>query len=77
MPLKLRSVSEYDNVLLQFTSARLITNYNNVPLQITIAWLLQFSTTVVTIYDDCYYNLRQIYYNSRQNKLYGSVRKAE
>ena len=60
MPLKLRSVSEYDNVLLQFTSARLITNYNNVSLQITIAWLLQFSTTVITIYDDCYYNLRQI-----------------
>ena len=59
-PLNLRSVSEHDNVLLQFTSAMLITNYNNVSLQMTIAWLLQFSTTVITIYDDCYYNLRQI-----------------
>ena len=59
-PLNLRRVSEYDNVLLQLTSARLITNYDNVSLQITIAWLLQFSTTVITIYDDCYYNLRQI-----------------
>ena len=59
-PLNLSSVSEHDNVLLQFTSAMLITNYNNVSLQMTIAWLLQFSTTVITIYDDCYYNLRQI-----------------
>ena len=59
-PLNLRSVLEHDNVLLQFTSAMLITNYNNVSLQMTIAWLLQFSTTVITIYDDCYYNLRQI-----------------
>ena len=48
--------------ILQFTTARLITIYDNVLLQFTIAWLLQFSTTVITIYDD-------YYYNSRQNKL--------
>ena len=52
-PLNLRSVSEHDNVLLQFTSAMLITNYNNVSLQMTIAWLLQFSK-------NCYYNLRRL-----------------
>ena len=46
-------------MLLQFTTARLITNYDNVLLQFTIAWLLQFSTTVITIYDR--------YYNSRHN----------
>ena len=48
--------------ILQFATARLITIYDNVLLQFTIAWLLQFSTTVITIYD--FY-----YYNSRQNKL--------
>ena len=61
-PLNLRSVSEHDNVLLQFTSAMLITNYNNVSLQMTIAWLLQFSTIqsiVISIYDR-YYNLRRL-----------------
>ena len=46
--------------------SRLITKYYNSRqlglLQFTIAWLLQFSTTVITIYDD-------YYYNSRQNKL--------
>ena len=57
--------SKYDNVLLQFTTARLIKNYENVLLQLTIAWLLQFSqlfqftTVAITIYDR--------YYNSRQN----------
>ena len=37
-----------------------ITNYDNLLLQFTIAWLLQFSTTVITIYDDCYYNLQRV-----------------
>ena len=55
--LTLRSISLYDSVLFQFTTARLITNYNNILLQITIAWLLQFSTTVITLYDR-YYNLQ-------------------
>ena len=48
-----KKIAKYDKVLLQFMTARLITNYNN----LTIAWLLQF-TTGITIYDDCYYNLR-------------------
>ena len=61
-PLALRNITKYDNVLLKFMTARLITNYDNVLLQFTIAWLLQFSTTVIIIYDD-------YYYNSRQNKL--------
>ena len=43
--------TNHDNVLLQFTTARLITIYDNVLLQFTIAWVLQFSTTVITIYD--------------------------
>ena len=42
-------------VILQFTTARLITIYDNVLLQFTISWLSQFSTTVITIYDR-YYN---------------------
>ena len=50
-----KKIAKYDKVLLQFMTARLITNYNN----LTIAWLLQF-TTGSTIYDDCYYNLRQV-----------------
>ena len=29
-PLILRSIAKYDNVLLQFTTARLITNYDNI-----------------------------------------------
>ena len=41
-------------VILQFTTARLITIYDNVLLQFTISWLSQFSTTVITIYDRCY-----------------------
>ena len=39
------------NVLLQFTTARLITIYDSVLLQFAIAWLLQLLTTVITIYD--------------------------
>ena len=42
-------------MLLQFTTARLITIYDNVLLQFTIAWLL-----LLVILDDCYYNLRQV-----------------
>ena len=57
-----------DWLLLQFTTARLITNYDDLLLQFTIDWLLQFSTTVITIYDG-HYNLRH-YYNSRKNSCY-------
>ena len=57
-----------DWLLLQFTTARLITNYDDLLLQCTMAWLLQFLTTVITIYDR-HYNLRH-YYNSRQNSCY-------
>ena len=59
-------ISKYDKALLQFTTASLVTNYNNPLLHLTIAWLLQFSTlllqltTGITIYDDCYYNLRHV-----------------
>ena len=57
-PLTSRTITKYDDVLLQFTTARFITNYDNELLQIMTAWLLQFSvTTVITIYDR-YYNLR-------------------
>ena len=35
------SITKYDKVLLQFMTASLTT----------IAWLLQFSTTVISIYD--------------------------
>ena len=51
-----------DWLLLQFMTARLITNYDDVSLQFTIAWLIQFSTTVIAIYNR--------YYNSRQNSCY-------
>ena len=51
-------ISKYDKALLQFI-ASLITNYNNLLLHLTIAWLLQFSTTVITI-NDRYYNLRRL-----------------
>ena len=60
---------------------RLIKNYDNESLQSTIAWLLQFSTTVITIYDRCYNSRRMLlqfttgitensrpYYNSRQTE---------
>ena len=48
-------------MLLQFTTARLITNYDIMLLQIATAWLLQFLTTIqITIYDYCYYNLRRV-----------------
>ena len=52
-PLTLSSITKYDNVSLQFTTARLITNCDNVLLQFTIAWLF-------TIVDKCYYNLRRV-----------------
>ena len=52
-------ISKYDKALLQFMTASLITNYNNLLLHLTIAWLLQFSTTVITI-NDRYYNLRRL-----------------
>ena len=56
-----RLITKYDKVFLQFkTASRLITIYDNVLLQFVIAWLLQFSKTVITIYDDSYYNLRQV-----------------
>ena len=57
--LTLRCITKYDNMLLKFKTARLITNYDNMLLQFKIAWFLQFSKTVITIYDR--------YYNSRQN----------
>ena len=49
----------HDNVVLQFTTARIITNYDNRLLQFTIDTLLQFTTTVFTIHDR-YYNSRQL-----------------
>ena len=70
-------ISKYDKALLQFMTASLITNYNNLLLHLKIAWLLQFSTTVITIYD-MHYNSRH-YYNSRQipsYDLFTSARKA-
>ena len=59
-----RLITKQDNVLLQFTTARLITIYDSVLLLFAIAWSLQFSTTVITMYDR-YYNSRH-YYNSTQ-----------
>ena len=55
-----RLITKHHNVLLKFTTTRLNTIYDNVLLQFTIAWLLQFSTTVIAIYDDSYFNLRQV-----------------
>ena len=40
-------------------TASLITNYNNLLLHVTTAWLLQFSTTVITV-NDGDYNLRRL-----------------
>ena len=54
-----RLITKHHNVLLQFTATRLRTIYDNVLLQFTIAWLSQFSTAVIAIYDR-YYNLRRI-----------------
>ena len=45
-------------MLLQFTTAQSITNYGSMLLQFAIGALLQFTTTVITIYDR-YYNSRQ------------------
>ena len=48
----LRLITNHDNVILQFTTARIITNYDNRLLQFTIGTLLQFTTTaVITILD--------------------------
>ena len=60
----LRLITNHDNVVLQFTTARIITNCDNRLLQFTIGTLLQFTTTVITIHDR-YYNSRR-YYNLRQ-----------
>ena len=49
-------ITKHDNVLLQFTTARVITIYDNVSLQFTIAWLLQFSITVITIHDRTFHH---------------------
>ena len=58
-------------MLLQFTTARIITNHDKWLLQFTTGTLLQITTTVITIYDR-YYNSRQTvitihdrYYNLR------------
>ena len=52
----LRLITNHDNVVLQFTTARIITNYDNRLLQFTIGTLyynsrpvLQFTTSVITI----------------------------
>ena len=47
-------------VLLQFTTACIITNHDNGLLQFTIGTLLQITTTVITI------TIYHRYYNSRQ-----------
>ena len=46
-------------VLLQFTTAWIITNHDTRLLQFTVGTLLQITTTVITIYDR-YYNSRQL-----------------
>ena len=46
------SITKYDKATLQFATASLIANYDNLLLQFTIG---------ITIYDDCYYNLRQVF----------------
>ena len=46
-------------MLLQFTTAQIITNDDNGLLQFTIGMLLQIMTTVVTIYDR-YCNSREL-----------------
>ena len=55
----LRLITNHDNVVLQFTTARIITNYDNRLSQFTIGTLLQFTTTVITILVR-YYNSRQV-----------------
>ena len=47
-------------MVLQFTTARIITNYDNRLLQFTIGTLLQFTTTAVITFLDRYYNSRQV-----------------
>ena len=63
-----RLITKYA-IVLQFTTALLSTSCDNVLLQFTSAWLLQFSTTVITFYDR-YYNFRH-YYNPRLPSLHG------
>ena len=46
-------------MLLQFTTASIITNHDNGLSQVTIGTLLQIPTTIITIYDR-YYNSRQV-----------------
>ena len=58
----LRLITNHDNVVLQFTTARIITNYDNRLLQFTIGTLLEFTTTVITIHDR-YYNSRQFFFS--------------
>ena len=48
-----RLISKYDNVFLQFTTARLINNLRQRVITIS-------DSLVITILDNCYYNLRQI-----------------
>ena len=55
----LRLITNHDNVVLQFTTARIITNYDNRLLQFTIGTFLQFATSAITIHDR-YYNARQV-----------------
>ncbi len=52
-------ITKHGNVLLQFTTARSITNYDSMLLQFAIGALVQFTTTVITIYDS-YYKSRQL-----------------
>ncbi len=54
-----RIITKHGNVLLQFTTAQCITNYGSMLLQFAIGALLQFTTTVITIYDS-YYKSRQL-----------------
>ena len=49
-------------MLLQFTTAWIITNYDNGFLQFTTGTLLQITTIVITIYDK-YYNSGQLLLN--------------
>ena len=48
-----RLITKHDDVLLQFTTARLITIYDNVFITI-------YDGLVITILDNCYYNLRRL-----------------
>ena len=54
----LRVITKHGNVLLQFTTARSITIYGSMLSQFAIGALLQFTTTVITIYDRFYQGFR-------------------